>query len=479
METIIYISSEGKDLKMLLVLEKYLRQLEPLDVCIKHAAHITAGSDYWKNRTQYIYDADIFLALLSADFMNSELCQKEITLALTRRAENGLIVVPIMLRPTLVEDRELRSLQMLPKNGQALSESRNRESQLHAIVVEIREAICNCKKSRSNQPIAARQSIEKCDASRRVRITFEGELTTSEDLDEIMRRLRRVCGGSCELVKIEMGSIILTIDVPVEVIGQLLEAWRSGRLSTEMGMVVNELTIINENPSLAHPAHNRTDAKSTSESILANKEAAQDYPKSKAEWEHFIAQGGRPKSASYRSFIHAYGPVFMAAATREKSRYYRSFHDLPTQDEILQEIWKIFISRMDIVLNKFKPEVCSLDSYLYVFARHLATGYIRKSIKEQAHLESLKPSAGTEDLSSFIEDRDLLSKVTEAFKANCMDRRSPAGIVGEWDLFELYFVEGMSKEELTQRFGLSSNTFDVRVYRIRQQLRRLVEDFDK
>lgn len=79
---------------------------------------ITAGDDYQQRILLNIETADIFLALISPDFMRSDYCHNvEIRRALDKNILGELRVIPVILRSVDWEDTPLGELQALPKDG--------------------------------------------------------------------------------------------------------------------------------------------------------------------------------------------------------------------------------------------------------------------------------------------------------------------------------------------------------------------------
>jgi hypothetical protein len=93
-----------------------------------HDRRISPGSDWAAEIDEHAATADIFLALVSADFINSDYCWgAELTQALARHARGEATVVPVIARPVDWRNTPLGSLQALPKDGRAVTTWGNRD----------------------------------------------------------------------------------------------------------------------------------------------------------------------------------------------------------------------------------------------------------------------------------------------------------------------------------------------------------------
>jgi hypothetical protein len=88
-----------------------------------------------------LLDSDIICLLMSHEFIASDACMKELGVALKRRTEEGISIVPIILSPCSWQDTELKELKAQPKDAKPLSQCVDKEQAWLDIYVEIKEII--------------------------------------------------------------------------------------------------------------------------------------------------------------------------------------------------------------------------------------------------------------------------------------------------------------------------------------------------
>ncbi|HZO73343.1 MAG TPA: TIR domain-containing protein [Ktedonobacteraceae bacterium] len=98
---------------------------------------VLAGSEWERERNRHFSTARLLLLLLSPDFLASEMGQQQIQMALQRRQAEDAVVLPLLLRPCAWEETELRSLQILPGDHEALILQPSMDKAWQEIVVEI------------------------------------------------------------------------------------------------------------------------------------------------------------------------------------------------------------------------------------------------------------------------------------------------------------------------------------------------------
>ena len=84
---------------------------------------IDGGASWYPEIQKAMADARIAVCLISADYLNSSFCVKEeIPYLLQRRESEGMLLLPVLIRPCLWEaiDR-LKAIQMLPRDGKAVA----------------------------------------------------------------------------------------------------------------------------------------------------------------------------------------------------------------------------------------------------------------------------------------------------------------------------------------------------------------------
>ena len=104
-------------------LGKHLKGLERQGLIrLWHDRLISAGTEWKGQIDENLKTADIFLLLISPDFISSDYCwDLELDYALSRHVENSACVIPIIIRPVSWQDTPLADLQALPKDGKPVT----------------------------------------------------------------------------------------------------------------------------------------------------------------------------------------------------------------------------------------------------------------------------------------------------------------------------------------------------------------------
>jgi internalin A len=121
----IAISYSHKDEGLKEHLQNHLKLLERQGVLtLWHDREIIAGEDWKDVIDDRFQEADIVLLLISADFIASDYCYKiEMTTSLDRHNKNLTQVVPIIIRECQWHRAPFGSLEPLPKNGKAVTDT--------------------------------------------------------------------------------------------------------------------------------------------------------------------------------------------------------------------------------------------------------------------------------------------------------------------------------------------------------------------
>ncbi len=108
-----------------------------------HDRMIPAGTEWAATIDRNLAEADIVLLLVSADFVASDYCfDKELQLALERRARGEAMVIPVFVEPTDFAGLPFAKLQGLPRDGKPVSMWANRDEAWLDVVKGIRSALC-------------------------------------------------------------------------------------------------------------------------------------------------------------------------------------------------------------------------------------------------------------------------------------------------------------------------------------------------
>ena len=141
-----------------------------------HDRAILAGDNIDNQIDSHLAEGDIFLALVSPDFLDSKYCyEREMTTALKRHDEGTLRVIPIIQEPCDWTSSPLGQLRALPKDGKAISTWTNENVAYVDIVKELRRALAgptppHAAKSSPSQP---QQATETAPRKYRVRRDFD------------------------------------------------------------------------------------------------------------------------------------------------------------------------------------------------------------------------------------------------------------------------------------------------------------------
>jgi hypothetical protein len=101
---------------------------------------ISAGGHIDEEIARELELADIFIALVSPDFLASNYCyEKELARALERRAAGTMVVVPIIIQDCDWQPTPLGKLKAVPKDGKPISEWTNENTAFAAVVRALRE----------------------------------------------------------------------------------------------------------------------------------------------------------------------------------------------------------------------------------------------------------------------------------------------------------------------------------------------------
>ena len=103
---------------------------------------IQAGGDIDAEITENLETADLFVLLISPDFLDSEYCvEKEMNRANQRRLNGDAEIVPIILEPCDWQNTFLKDLKVLPKDGQPISKWKNKNDAYLDIVQNLRQIL--------------------------------------------------------------------------------------------------------------------------------------------------------------------------------------------------------------------------------------------------------------------------------------------------------------------------------------------------
>jgi len=136
---------------------------------------ILAGSDINEDITAQLETCNIFLALLSPDFLHSDYCyEREMQRAIERHEAGELRIIPIIIEPCDWKASPLQRFKALPKDGKPISEWTNENAAYLDIVAELRRIIQNELSAQKPMEYQFTSSTEESTSSKyRVRRDFD------------------------------------------------------------------------------------------------------------------------------------------------------------------------------------------------------------------------------------------------------------------------------------------------------------------
>lgn len=120
-----------------------------------HDRRINAGQAWDKEINAQLAASDLVLLLVSADFINSDyIWGSELGVAMKRHERGQTSVVPVLVRPCLIEDAPFAALQGLPTDLRAVTSWPNRDEAWTNVAIGIRKTVKDIqeRKARSLAP---------------------------------------------------------------------------------------------------------------------------------------------------------------------------------------------------------------------------------------------------------------------------------------------------------------------------------------
>ncbi|MFL6451837.1 MAG: TIR domain-containing protein [Bryobacteraceae bacterium] len=139
----IFLSYSHRDIRLKQELERHLEPLKrAIGIKIWTDGAIMSGSEWEESIRTNLNDADVVILLVSASFLASEFCySREMMEALRRHDAGTALVLPIILRPADWQAGPISKIQVLPRDGKAITTWKNPDTALLEVVHEIRNAI--------------------------------------------------------------------------------------------------------------------------------------------------------------------------------------------------------------------------------------------------------------------------------------------------------------------------------------------------
>ena len=152
---------------------------------------ILAGGDIDQEISQEIESSELFIALVSPDFLASRYCyEREMTRALERHDANEMRIIPIIVEPCDWTNSPLKRLKALPRDGKPIVEWTNYNTAFLDVVTELRRivAVGTVKPSDAG----ATQRVTRVSSGRRYRVKRDfDEIDRSDFRKEAFDEIRR------------------------------------------------------------------------------------------------------------------------------------------------------------------------------------------------------------------------------------------------------------------------------------------------
>lgn len=140
----IFLSYTHRDRPLEQELLKHLTLLQRQgQVTIWSTDDIIAGQNYTQTISDRLNSSQIILFLVSSDFLFSKEFEYVVPKAIEKQQAGEAQVIPIILRPVDWKETPFSQLQVLPRNGRALTQWTSRDLAYLDIIEGIREAIEN------------------------------------------------------------------------------------------------------------------------------------------------------------------------------------------------------------------------------------------------------------------------------------------------------------------------------------------------
>lgn len=149
-----FISYSHRDEKALERLHTHLATLRREEkITAWYDREVLAGDDIDNKISSNLDNSEIFLALVSPDFLASNYCyEREMATALDRHADGTLRVIPIILEPCDWKSTPLGKLKALPKDGKPISTWTNENVAYLDVVTELRRVSTEQEQPKQPEP---------------------------------------------------------------------------------------------------------------------------------------------------------------------------------------------------------------------------------------------------------------------------------------------------------------------------------------
>lgn len=197
---------------------------------------ISPGAEIDSEISDQLKKSDLFIALVSPDFISSSYCyDEEMKMALRLCADGKMIVVPIILEPCDWLSTPLRSLKALPQDGKPIVHWENPNDAYLDIVKSIRSLV---QKQEQKSLIKREELRSKAKFQASIEIDQEFASFSKDDAHRFVEALEAILDaeGQITIKGIRKGSVIIDLEASHEVIEKIRKFEAEGRLDA-LGIV--------------------------------------------------------------------------------------------------------------------------------------------------------------------------------------------------------------------------------------------------
>lgn len=247
----VFISYSHKDES---VREEFEAHLAPLTrdgmISVWHDRHIPPGDHWRKKIDDRLLSSKIVILMISKDYLASDFCHDvELRIAMEQHHAGISWVVPVIISPVDWHHASFAKLQVLPKDGKAISTWLNRDDAYKSIAMKIREIAIEigyfenevkdeisrtdlCGTTSAYQQSAVLTATEAA----YIELTIDAEFDTysEDDKNRLLQAIGHLLGikGGIRVVRKRRGSVKLTLKLSPLQVEKLLWAVKGGELNS-------------------------------------------------------------------------------------------------------------------------------------------------------------------------------------------------------------------------------------------------------
>jgi uncharacterized protein YjbI with pentapeptide repeats len=203
-----------------------------------HDRKIDIGSEWRIDIEKSISSSQAFIFLISSHFLNSDFCKKELNLALLKKNDNDIVIVPIIVDYCDWKETVFGEMQVLPTNGEPISSHPNREKVLNDITNAVRKRIKEYRKT------ALQIAAKKEKKYNQFEISLVGDIADVNmyRIFKAIEELRKICNTQdIKVHLVRSGSIVLGLSAPEEVFHTIKDLFNKGSLFEIGGYRINKI----------------------------------------------------------------------------------------------------------------------------------------------------------------------------------------------------------------------------------------------